>query len=422
MKITRLTIREYAESLAIAFVLAMIIRHYAVEAFRIPTSSMEPTLIGSESHGDRILVSKFQYDLHPPQQWDIIVFKIDQHRINFHRGPEAPRGAQVHPNGTITHLTSADYLNYVKRLVGLPGQTILIRNGDVFINGRISRKPARVQNALFVPVTSDDILESRGETFADHWGRQGNEAVAMRGGVVTFRGASSHSACEITYLGQVEDRIETDERTTREREQDGRFNIVGDLKLAFGFTHLGGAGHLTGHLIENGTTYTFYLPLGRQGETAALLCDGDVVMEASEPFEASGAHRLEFSNVDARITLEVDGRVLIRFDNDTPSEALASEVPTLRRQTSGVRFGANRCDVTVRDVRLWRDIFYTSPMLRRDFGVTEPFMLGSDEYFVMGDNSPNSFDSRHWGVVRESSLIGEAFFVFWPITHWNFIN
>ena len=84
MKLTRLTIREYAESLAIAFVLAMVIRHFVVEAFRIPTSSMEPTLIGNERSGDRILVSKFQYDLHPPQQWDIVVFKIDEARIDYY--------------------------------------------------------------------------------------------------------------------------------------------------------------------------------------------------------------------------------------------------------------------------------------------------------------------------------------------------
>jgi len=97
MKITRLTIREYAESLAIAFVLAMVIRHFVVEAFRIPTSSMEPTLIGNEVSGDRILVSKFQYDLHPPEQWDIVVFKIDEARIDYYkrsyhfgRRPSAP--------------------------------------------------------------------------------------------------------------------------------------------------------------------------------------------------------------------------------------------------------------------------------------------------------------------------------------------
>jgi len=40
----------------------------------------------------------------------------------------------------------------------------------------------------------------------------------------------------------------------------------------------------------------------------------------------------------------------------------------------------------------------------------------------MGDNSPNSFDSRNWGVVKRRNLIGEAFFVFWPIPRWRLIN
>jgi len=425
MKFTRLTVREYAESLAVAFILAMIIRHFVVEAFRIPTSSMEPTLIGSETNGDRILVSKFQFDLHPPKQWDIVVFKIDQRRIDFYRKLYAskPVSADIirHKNGTIEHPRSAEYVNYVKRLVGLPGHRIEIKNGDVFIDGRICRKPKAVEDVLLVPVVSDEILRRHGETFSDRWYRPDREPIEVRDGVISLSASSPRGECHIRYSYPIQDRVETDEKTTRRREERGGFHVVGDLKLGFRFRHLGGAGYLTGRLTENGRAYVFYLPLGT-GEPAKLLCDGREVARATEPFEPQREHLLEFSNIDARAVLRVDGDALIVFDNDAPDEALADSVPLVGAQTSSVEFGASRCDVAVRDVRLWRDIFYTSDPGQQTFAVGEPLTLGKGEYFMMGDNSPNSFDSRNWGIVKESNLIGEAFFVFWPIPRWKLIN
>jgi len=195
MKLTRLTIREYAESLVIAFIMALIIRHYVVELFRIPTSSMEPTLIGNEVQGDRILVSKFQYDLHPPRRWDVIVFKIDENRVAYHRPGTArrPEGVIANANGTIRYAAGPAYVNYVKRLVGLPGETVRVLSGDLFINNRICRKPDHVQNALLVPVTNDRILERaarsratglRGVGFFEHWSRTPADAVTLNDGTL----------------------------------------------------------------------------------------------------------------------------------------------------------------------------------------------------------------------------------------------
>ncbi|MDD5747094.1 MAG: signal peptidase I [Candidatus Omnitrophica bacterium] len=100
---TRLVIREYAESLLIAFILAMIIRAFVVQAFKIPTGSMNPTLV----EGDRILVSKFIYYFHAPERGDVIVFKY----------PEDPK------------------LAFIKRLIGKPGENVEIRNGRILIGG-----------------------------------------------------------------------------------------------------------------------------------------------------------------------------------------------------------------------------------------------------------------------------------------------
>lgn len=110
-------VREWTESIVIAFFLAMFIRTFIVQAFKIPTASMRMTLI----EGDRILVNKLRYGPIIPltfrripgygkvQRGDVIVFKY----------PE--------------DLTK----DYIKRLVGLPGEKIEIRDGDIYINGNL---------------------------------------------------------------------------------------------------------------------------------------------------------------------------------------------------------------------------------------------------------------------------------------------
>ena len=71
-------------------------------------------------------------------------------------------------------------------------------------------------------------------------------------------------------------------------------------------------------------------------------------------------------------------------------------------------------------MRIYRDIYYTGSLAagpRRPFGVDAPYLLGADEYFVLGDNSPVSNDSRFWErspVVRGDRFLGKPFFVHLP--------
>jgi signal peptidase I len=444
MKITRLTIREYAESLAIAFILAMIIRHYAVEAFRIPTSSMEPTLIGKEVMGDRILVSKFQFDLHPPQRWDIVVFKIDDHRIQHYRGEPEP-GTKTLPNGLIQRDGSANYVNYVKRLVGRPGETIQVRNGDVFIDGTICRKPREVEKVLLVPVLDDERITRDGRSWRDAFGELWTwtpGCVHLQDREIRLMGSSAQNEpCSVTLSRlRIFDVVETDSRSTAHREELERrgqhaFNAVTDLELSFRFRHLGGAGRLWARLDETvvelgdqqlGVQHRFYLPLNRPGESARLVrvVDGvsEEVARVEVPVDLSGEHTLTVNNLDAAMLLELDGEPLLRFESRSSRETEARMVRSITSPASGVSFGVEGCDVAVREVALWRDIFYTSVPGQQPFAVEKAFQLGDDEYFMMGDNSSNSFDSRNWGVVKRRSLIGEAFFVFWPVPRWRLVN
>ncbi|ACV62086.1 signal peptidase I [Desulfofarcimen acetoxidans DSM 771] len=96
--------REIIESIAIAVLLAAIIRIFILEPFYIPSGSMIPTLMIN----DRIIVSKFNYYFTEPKRGDVVVFKypLDQEE------------------------------RFVKRLIGFSGETIEIKNSKLYINGK----------------------------------------------------------------------------------------------------------------------------------------------------------------------------------------------------------------------------------------------------------------------------------------------
>lgn len=111
------SIREWTESILVAFIIAMIARTFIVQAFKIPTGSMEPTLHGDPNHGDRVLVNKYIYSLSEPKRGDIIVFKT----VNI-QGLD-PRK------------------DYIKRLAGLPGDVLQIKDGLIYVNGKNLQEP-----------------------------------------------------------------------------------------------------------------------------------------------------------------------------------------------------------------------------------------------------------------------------------------
>jgi signal peptidase I len=112
---TRRAIIEWAILIGSALVIAILIKTFLFQAFYIPSESMKPTL----NVGDRVLVNKLSYKVHDVNRGDIVVFETP------------PRAKDA--NSEINDL--------VKRVIGLPGDTVEFREGQVFVNGRLLSEP-----------------------------------------------------------------------------------------------------------------------------------------------------------------------------------------------------------------------------------------------------------------------------------------
>lgn len=105
----RYLIKEWVEPIVIAVILALIVRAFVVQAFKIPTGSMKPTL----NENNRIFVNKYIYRFKDPQRGDIVVFKY----------PEDLKK------------------DFIKRLIATGGETVEIKDGNIFIDGKQADNP-----------------------------------------------------------------------------------------------------------------------------------------------------------------------------------------------------------------------------------------------------------------------------------------
>jgi len=160
-------LREWIESIVIAFLLAMVIRTFVVQAFKIPTGSMRMTLL----EGDIILVNKFIYgakvpftglrtpSLKQPKRGDVVVF--------------------IYPQDTKK--------DFIKRLVARPGETVEIRNGTIYVNDA----------PLLEPVFNRTYYYNRGE-----FGKEGEKITVPKDSYFVL-GDNSASSQDSRYWGFV---------------------------------------------------------------------------------------------------------------------------------------------------------------------------------------------------------------------------
>ncbi len=450
------------EWLITAFVLAFVFRAFVMEAFRIPTGSMADTLLGDHlrlrcrqcgyeydyglgnfgvdrdsrwpghlrtkpsrcpscgfyqhvgggmvpSHGDRILVLKCLYQFVEPSRWDVVVFK------NPLNPPE----------------------NYIKRLVGRPGETVEIIDGDVYINGAIARKPAKVQEQLWMVVYDNDYRPVRPDEPAFNgraWEQPFENVDGLHWGVeegwpTVFR--LSGGGREMSTL-RYDTSAGNDFRATYAYDDVSGYRYMpycSDLMMRFDVERGADEGFVGVRLSKYGLWYSGWVDFA--GELVIARADGQaqeiLAREMIGMPEAGAGVDFKFANVDHELVLEF-GSEQLRYDlGRGPGDAgnRLSEI-----EPGAEIFGAGK--VSLCHVGVFRDIHYTTTNPQSSGGghgtEDNAIELGEDEFFVLGDNSPRSQDSRWWdrwgrgnnglryreGIVPREYLVGKALFVYWP--------
>lgn len=361
--------REWIEPLCVALVMAILIKRTFMEIYVIPTSSMEPTLHGAGNYpkdgGDKVLVNKTAYAFgNKPQRWDVIVFL-------------AP------PKAVEKDVTKF----FIKRLVGLPGEKLEIRNGDIFINDKIKRRPGDVLDEHLWPV-----FTSQTDLWSEHWNF--THGWVQKGHGLAF---SSDNKGTAEYTEEITDWIESD---------DGKWDfssLVGDIRVTCTCKFNRNTGEFGIAVTENTAVYTG--TINWDAKTLSIGKNNTLCTSAPLPPGLTGPVDILFENIDGRIRLKTADCEISWDDTDNLKWDSTTE--------SGAAFYATSTDLVLSDVNLFRDLFYTNI----SSGV---YQIPETGYFALGDNSSESKDSRYWNEVPKENIIGKAIYVVWPIRIWPF--
>ncbi|MCA9320250.1 MAG: signal peptidase I [Planctomycetes bacterium] len=420
--------RGSIESLVVAVVMALFIKQFALEAFEVPTESMEPTIIGRSSGGYRLIANKFVYQVREPRRWEVAIFQYPLNRL----------------------------VNYVKRIVGMPDEWLFIRNGDVFTApsdldrdaalaaAKVQRKPKNVQDRLFDRSNCVPAQDRGLDKFRQYWtmgdGDRGTGTLQVRAEdeVVGFKSPNGLTLVDFQRPDRfrVRNGIETPVLSNRRFDdfspvaeprneillmlgfagpsqgtgpQPGHEAEVGDLRLALEVRPEKDA--WTVLEIRDGTMpKPIRLELATEGASeGSRLWLGDEEITVDARLEVDSWTEVRLTNVDDTVYVEVDGDVVLRKEyehapiavvNPVRSESQTEPPPTPYEPPpvqpthdlpydNGVSFGCRSGGVEVREVELARDIYYSYS------GATD-FLIPEGHYLMLGDNSPDSLDGRGW--------------------------
>lgn len=330
-------VRENVEAVAMALVLALTVREFAFEAFVIPTGSMEPTILGvgtdedgRKHQGDRLLASKIPLLFGDPPRWSIVVFRFPLYRPT----------------------------NFIKRLVGLPGETVVIRDGDIYVNGVIEPKPDVVQESLWFPYFPGGNGAADGD-MSRHFEADGSDewTVAEDGA------ACVASADRSSWLSM-------DAFPRHPRPHDFRISFdatVGDLSAEGGVLALveGGGRRVT---LEIGASSAFITAPGM--ERTAI----DV-----PPLPLGHATRVGLGVADRVIRVTLDGRQVAKLAHP--------DVTNLGETGARVALGLRGGRAAFSGIRVDADLHYEG---------SSSWNVPPDHFVMLGDNTTNSRDSRKW--------------------------
>jgi len=146
----RSLLRELPILLGVAFVIAFLVKTFVAQAFFIPSESMVHTL----EVGDRVLVSRMSYHLHEPHRGDIVVFTSPFETTGKSNSRSLPSRV-LHTVLESVGLRQPSTEDFIKRVIGLPGETVEGKDGKIYINGRQLVEPYLAEQPIgdFPPKT-----------------------------------------------------------------------------------------------------------------------------------------------------------------------------------------------------------------------------------------------------------------------------
>ncbi len=507
---------ETLQSIIIAFTIAFVFKHFVAEAYVIPTGSMAPTLLGAHliargpdsgyefplgpdnqqtdrntgfanpiqdgivvedpmlrsnayrrsgrnngpqpirfkqsrtRMGDRIFVQRYLYALREPRRFDVVVFKY----------PVDPRQ------------------NFIKRLVGLPEETLWFADGDVFTAPpdsdatavfRVQRKPDYIQRAVWQPVYHSDFVPIRPGAYSPSWrppwegehfdlSKRYYQTTDADGGSITWR----------NDLKPITDRTDYDEAISAMSTTRADLYAVSDIRLAANVVpdreglattiHMKTRGHEFQALIGDGKVILRSKPtdsIAVLGEsTGWTVLDEEEVDSADLP--AGSPTDIEFWHVDQSLKLWINDELVAEgfYDWDARTRLIVAtgldpaevsdrssygniyQNPRYKAKPPEIRWDFAGAGVTLHHVELDRDLYYRPTSYFSDRSKpalgTHPdnlVHLEADQFFMCGDNSPASNDGRTWnppslwveklfndrqGIVPRELVLGKAFFVYYP--------
>lgn len=370
------TARRQIEGFAVAIAMALMLKQFTFDTFQVPTESMEPAIIGRGDWGDRLLVDRFAYMGSDPERYDIVVFKYPLSRL----------------------------VNYVKRAVGLPGETIRIFGGQIYAKKgsepfRITRKPDAVQESIFrhhpvIPEADEADLTSA--KFFRHWEAEGPAptfAGPEKGVVVSADGGQ----VRLVRTKHAITDVRRDPRAADAKGKAGGTESVGDVRVAIEVAPEGcDAVILEIHdPVEPGLPIRFECAVEGRGGESRLLRGPEAlpVPDLARVRIPQGARtRIELQNADDRVVVRVDGDEVARHEYDVPP------IPSgVHGQIAVVKVGVRSGGAAFSRLALARDLHYTLYDHK-----TAEFTVPADppSYLMLGDNSPNSLDARGWRRSR----------------------
>jgi signal peptidase I len=366
-----------------AIIVAVMLKYFLIEAYKIPTGSMQPTLMGNQDTGifDRVLVDKLSYHYRAPKRFEVAVFKYPLDRS----------------------------MNYIKRIVGVGPEWLRIHNGDLWRSDRpqndppryesdweILRRPKNVQADTWKALDegAPGRLQWRRVETALTWELSEDRIVAKGGGTLRLPYSSSFmDDFHDGYPQEVRDRLQV-RRGIRSATKP-----VGDLRFEAKITAEDACQGVQLDLFEGTRIYSFKLPgpAAPEDQTAEILAsdrsrsarsplsrDREIKLEEPWRLPAGDSVELAVQNLDDRLAVEIDG-----------DEVLSLEIPAATDQTSYLHLSVVGGEVEFDDVEVYRDIYYLSDQVK-----VHRWYVEEDHYVMLGDNTQDSSDSREWTLAR----------------------